>query len=195
MEGTDLTHEPYLDNGFSSAESMAASHRIMIDAAVSLLRGQSGRILDLGCGNGRLVAEIASRLPGLTPCGVECVFDRANRGRAPLERAGGRLHVGDIFSQEQPWFDNESYALTILMIGRLLEVSVQRRRALIADIERHSNLLLLYTYGDSLSMSDEASRLLESTFPGAARMDVGVEDGSLPRLWVYPFRHLRFGGA
>lgn len=195
MEGTDLTHAPYLDNGFSSAEGMAASHRIMIDAAVSLLHGQSGKILDLGCGNGRLVAAIASRLPGVIPCGVECVLDRANRGRATLERAGGRLHVADIFSQEQPWFDHGSYVLTILMIGRLLEVGVRRRRTLIADIERHSNLLLLYTYGDSLSMSDEAGTLLESTFPGAARVDAGVEEGSLPRLWVYTFKRVRLGGA
>jgi hypothetical protein len=187
MELGELTQLPCLDNGFSSAAGMAASHRIMIDAAVSLLRGHTGKIVDLGCGNGVLVAAIANRLPGVIPCGVECMFDRANRGRAMLERAGGRLFLGDIFSQEQPWFDHEPYLLTILMIGRLLEVGVRRRRALIADIERHSNLLLLYTYGDSLSMSDKASRLLESTFPGAARMDPGDENGSLPRLWVYIF--------
>jgi SAM-dependent methyltransferase len=175
---------------------MAASHRIMIDAAVRLLQGHDGRILDLGCGNGRLVAAIASRLPGIIPCGVEYVREKASRGRATLERAGGRLYVGDIFSRERPWFDEGPYLLTILMIGRLLEVGVRPRRALINDIKRHANVLLLYTYGDPLSMSAEASGLLGSTFPSAARVDPGIKrDGSLPRLWVYNLRRVRLGGA
>jgi len=189
----NLTPTTYLDNGFSSAEGMAASHGVIIDIAMRLLHGQSGRILDLGCGNGRLVAEIAGRLPGITPCGVECVLEKANRGRATLERAGGHLHVGDIFSPERPWFDHQPYVLTILMIGRLLEVDRQRRLALIADVEHHSNLLLLYTYGDSLSLSDEAGKLLEHTFPNAVCIDDGA--GSLPHLWVYTYKRVESGRA
>jgi hypothetical protein len=181
----------YRDNGFGSAEGMAASHRVMIDATVSLLDGQTGNILDLGCGNGLLLAAIAHRLPGVTPMGVERARDRANRARATLEQAGGHVYVGDIFSLEQPWFNGESFLLTILMIGRLLEVDLGSRRDLIADVERHTNLLLLYTYGDSLSMSDAASQLLSSTFPGAICV-AGIEDESSPRLWVYNVANKHF---
>ncbi|MGC2697162.1 MAG: hypothetical protein WA738_15360 [Candidatus Angelobacter sp.] len=186
-------HLPHMDNGFSSAEGMAASHRVMSDAALRLLHGHTGKILDLGCGNGCLVAAIASRFQGVTPWGVECVPDRANRGRSTLERAGGRLYVSSIFSLDQPWFNHEPYLLTMLMIGRLIEVDVQTQRTLIRDIERNTRLLLLYTYGDSLSMSDKATRLLSTAFPGAAPM-AGVEDGSLPRIWVYDVIGRRIGG-
>ena len=187
MESGEINQFPFRDNGFSSAQEMAAIPGTMIDVAVRLLHENTGNILDLGCGNGLLVAAIASRLPGVTPIGVECVRDRANRGRATLERTGGRLYVGDMFSQEQPWFGQQPYLLTILMIGRLLEVGVQLRQALIRDLKRHTNLLLLYTYGDPLSMSEVATQLLSSAFPGAIQM-AGVEDGSLPRIWVPPHR-------
>src|SRR5437899_450786 len=135
MEPGEIKQFPFTDNGFSSAQEMAAMHRIMVDVAVRLLYESTGNILDLGCGNGLLVAAIASRLPGVTPMGVECVRDRANRGRATLERTGGRLYLGDIFSQEQPWFGQQPYLLTILMIGRLLEVGVRLQQALIGDLK------------------------------------------------------------
>lgn len=184
MEPDDSEELVYKDNGFISAEAMAALHRVMIDMGVSLIRGQAGHILDLGCGNGSLVTEIASRVPGIVPFGVECVPDRANRGRTRLELAGGRLYIGDIFSAEQPWFGNEPYLLTLLMIGRLLEVDDRPRGALIRKIERQTNLLLLYTYGDSLSMSDASSRLLERAFPGAVCI-AGVINRSLPCVWLH----------
>jgi hypothetical protein len=174
----------YEDNGFSSAKAMTTLHRAMLDAGVSLLRGQTGNILDLGCGNGSLVTAIASRLPGVVPFGVECLPDRAQRGRTRLELADGHLYIGDIFSAEQPWFDSDPYLLTLLMIGRLLEASEARRSALIRTLEHHTILLLLYTYGDPLSMSRACTQLLANAFPRAVCM-AGLGDGSLPRIWVH----------
>ena len=45
------------DNGFSSEDAMDAAHAPVVGAAVTALAGTGGDVLDLGCGNGALLAS------------------------------------------------------------------------------------------------------------------------------------------
>jgi hypothetical protein len=48
----------FRDNGFSSGYAMDISHQSILNLACSCLSQSSGRILDLGCGNGVLLHKI-----------------------------------------------------------------------------------------------------------------------------------------
>jgi SAM-dependent methyltransferase len=64
--------------------------RNLSDVVMSLLEGQSGRVLDLGCGSGRLVAELARRSFSVDGIDVE---ERVIRLAVVFWRVAGLQHA------------------------------------------------------------------------------------------------------
>jgi 2-polyprenyl-3-methyl-5-hydroxy-6-metoxy-1,4-benzoquinol methylase len=76
--------------------------RNLSDVVLGLLRGRSGRALDLGCGSGRLVAELARA--GFEVDGVDVEARVIELGRRILARRGlnARLFAGDAYDPALP---------------------------------------------------------------------------------------------
>jgi SAM-dependent methyltransferase len=76
--------------------------RNLSDVVVDLLRSTRGRVLDLGCGTGRLVAELAER--GFVVDGIDVEEKAVTIGQRILARRSipAQLYVGDVFDPRSP---------------------------------------------------------------------------------------------
>jgi len=77
--------------------------RNLDDLVVALLHGERGRVLDLGCGSGRLSAALARR--GFTVDGIDVERRAIKIGQRILARRGltnVRLYAGDVFDPAHP---------------------------------------------------------------------------------------------
>jgi hypothetical protein len=101
--------------------------------------------MDLGCGNGALLAKIHAADPRIQPFGVEAIEEKVAHGRLVLGPLAAGLWVGDLFDVEE--LGLRRYALTLLMPGRLLEVPEARAERLRAWLAASSERLLVYAYG------------------------------------------------
>src|SRR4030095_6796529 len=76
--------------------------RNLSDVVLGLLRGQRGRALDLGCGSGRMAADLAAA--GFAVDGID-VEQRAVAIGQRINAPGGlavRLYAGDVYDPQQP---------------------------------------------------------------------------------------------
>ena len=135
----------YLDNGFSSLEAMSELHRPIVALARRKLNGVTGNVLDLGCGNGALLAKICDRQGGLTPYGVDGSNLSLEHARALLPKFAENFQVGDLFHCDL-WSGGPRYALTLLMAGRLLEVERPVADRLLQTLRARSDAVLVYCY-------------------------------------------------
>jgi len=76
--------------------------RNLSDVVMSLLEGQSGRVLDLGCGSGRLVAELARRSFSVDGIDVEERVIALGRRLLASRGLAARLYVGDVHDPTHP---------------------------------------------------------------------------------------------
>ncbi len=144
----DETHLPwrYADNGFSTSEVMDSLHQPIVALAQGTLASKRGNVLDLGCGNGALLAKICAGRSDLIPYGID-VNDAALQHAGQLLPNFARNFVkGDIFDVELWASGNRTYTLTLLMIGRLLEVPRERAMKLLDCLRVSSSHVLVYTY-------------------------------------------------
>lgn len=76
--------------------------RNLSDVVIGLLKGQRGRVLDLGCGSGRLAAELAAA--GFQVDGTDVEERAVEIGRRIMARRGlnVRLFVGDVHDPQHP---------------------------------------------------------------------------------------------
>lgn len=76
--------------------------RNLSDVVLALLRGESGRVLDLGCGSGRLAVALAAR--GFVVDGIDVEERAIAIGQRILDRSGlnVRLYAGDVWDPRQP---------------------------------------------------------------------------------------------
>ncbi len=121
-------------NGFSSHIAMDAAHA----ALLGVLPAPSGSLLDLGCGDGRLL-ERAGKM-GWQVEGIEADPVRAGAARIPVRR-------GDIFDIEL-W--DKRYDVVALMPGRLIEATSERAESLRKALHARAGKILVYAYGDWL---------------------------------------------
>lgn len=117
-------------NGFASIAAMEHAHRFILEALPSL----TGGVLDLGCGNGRLLREIQRKYPETTVHGVEA--------NPELAQADPCIVAADLFG----WQWGGDYQCVLLAMQRLLEVNRGAASALLARIRQHTSMLLLYSY-------------------------------------------------
>lgn len=139
---------PWQDNGFPTEAAMLAAHSVVIEAA-DRAAPIAGLLLDLGCGDGRLLSVLGNRWPGSDPCGIDADMGRIERGR--LRHPGVQLLHRTI--ERMPSFQEsgESWSLVLLMPGRLLEMAPQQAAAVREVLARRAARLLLYSYNGGLA--------------------------------------------
>jgi hypothetical protein len=143
----------FSDNGFTSAQAMTKAHRPLVELAQQVLQTQAGNILDLGSGNGALLAAIQSRCPAVHPVGVEINPTAVAHAATVLQHPPGanknqtigQIRQGDLFDTTT-WGDRD-YALAILMLGRLAEHQ-NIADTFLQTLGQRCATLLVYLYGD-----------------------------------------------
>jgi hypothetical protein len=138
------------DNGFESIAAMEDAHRPVVTAAVAILAGSGGSVVDLGCGNGALLEKVAAAARGVVPFGIDVDQDRIDHARELHRAAAANFVVADMFDDDGLWSSGKRFALAIVMPGRLLEVGPERAATLRARLQAHCDRLLVYAYGDWL---------------------------------------------
>jgi hypothetical protein len=139
----------YADNGFSSEAAMHALHEPIVKLARRALAYESGNVLDLGCGNGMLLAKVCGGRSDLVPYGVDSNGVALDNARRLLAQYAGNFVRGDLFDTDVWDTGNRRYALALLMLGRLLEVPLERRTRVLDRLQSSSLLVLGYAYPDS----------------------------------------------
>ncbi len=145
----DQGETSWTDNGFSSEEGMSAAH----DFVGSVFRegcacAEGGRVLDLGCGNGRLVLSLAGD-SDLEPCGIDSNADAMARAYG-ADPSGGWA-VGDIRDVDKWPGGEEGYAVAVFMPGRFDEGwSNEEVGSVVDGLDRLADRVLLYCYSDHM---------------------------------------------
>ena len=140
----------HLDNGFSSAETMNELHQPIVALARRALHELTGdvfrgNVLDLGCGNGALLAKICDGQSGLTPYGVDLNRKSLEHAATLLPSFASNFSAADLFDCDA-WRRERRYALTLLMAGRLLEVERPIAERLLKTLRAQSDAILVYSY-------------------------------------------------
>jgi hypothetical protein len=141
----------FRDNGFNSLEAMTKAHRPLVEVARRVLAEQPGNILDLGSGNGALLAAICARCPSIRPLGVEINAEAVEHAPAVLrelpkaQASVAEVLQGDLFDAAK-WQDRD-YVLAILMLGRLAERQ-KDAEAFLQALSQRCSMLLVYLYPD-----------------------------------------------
>ena len=107
---------------------MEAAHKFILSM---LPKGTEGRILDLGCGNGRLLQAIKREHPVVVTSGVDT--------KSMNFEGFIQTNIYDF-----KWEGN--YELTLMSVERLHEVDKEVATDLLEAIRLHSKFLLLSTY-------------------------------------------------
>ena len=136
-------------NGFKTLGGMKQGHEFILTC---LPDGISGRILNLGCGDGQLLQAIRGKNPHTVLYGV----DNAIKPNVELQ-IGDEYWIGNIFS----WHWDLSFNLTMLAIQRLAEVEKDKADSLLSLIAMHSEKFLLYSYN---GWSHNVDDLLDNHF-------------------------------
>jgi len=149
------------DNGFSTVAAMDEAHAPIVAFASALLGGDRESVLDLGCGNGALLAKLRAAHPGIIPYGVDHDAARIGRGRTLLADYADNFSVGDIFAADAAWASRR-YDLALLMPGRLLEADAARSARVRDWLRANCDRLLVYAYGDWLTRYGSLAGLVET---------------------------------
>ena len=139
------------DNDFGTVEAMEAAHRPLVELAQRALGLTGGAVLDLGCGNGALLAQLCEVAPQVVPYGLESRPERAVHAAELLPAWAANIGCGDMFTAHEVWPESRHYALVFLMPGRLIEAGGVRDAYLRERLASQSEHLLVYAYGDWLA--------------------------------------------
>lgn len=137
------------DNGFNTRAAMDEAHRPLVELAASTL-GETGSVLDLGCGNGALLRKIVDRQRRVMPFGVDGDAGKIAHARQLQPSFAANFIVSDMF-EALPLDADTRYSMVILMPGRLLEVDEGRAARLRQWLRGHFDQLLVYGYGEWLT--------------------------------------------
>lgn len=158
----------WTDNGFSSEEGMSAAHDFVRSVFQEGFTGsEGGRVLDLGCGNGRLVLSLVEG-GALEPCGIDTNADAM--ARAYGADSEGHWAVGDIRDIDEWPGGEQGYEVAVFMPGRFDEEwSEEEVERVVEELGRLADRVLLYCYSDHVTaggLQDIWDRypILESTW-------------------------------
>jgi methyltransferase family protein len=151
------------DNGFSTVAAMEISHEPILRIANSVLATNPGTVLDLGCGNGVLLQRLLDANPSIVPFGVDLEASRIAHARELLPRFADNFVAGDLLDLESIWPEGRSYALALLMPGRLLEATPDRAAQLRTRLRSQCDRVLIYAYGDWLTRHGTLKGLAAAT--------------------------------
>ena len=119
---------------------MRKAHNIILKAVSTILL-ESGRLLDLGCGNGVLLERITKEASYLVPYGVEAESERYWKA---VERVGENVKWCDIFSTDAYLHDN--FELTLIALNRFAEVTEDKADMFLRHLRNHTKFLIVYSY-------------------------------------------------
>ena len=140
------------DNGFNSAMAMDEAHRPIVELAHASI-GDTGTVLDLGCGNGALLKKICEPRPNLIPVGMDLEETKLEHARQLQPGFAANFVAGSMFDGI-PLDGDTVYSLVLLMPGRLLEVDEAWAAQLRSWLRGHFQHLLVYAYGEWLTKHD-----------------------------------------
>ena len=136
----------HADNGFPSAEAMRHLHEPIVALARGALEGVKGNVLDLGCGNGMLLARICEGRSTLVPYGVDVSGLAVEHAHLILPHFTENVVRGDLFDLELWGSASRRYVLTLLMLGRLREVPKDKALRMLTRLRSISDRVLAYAY-------------------------------------------------
>ena len=145
------------DNGFSARAAMDEAHRPIVELAVTSL-GDTGTVIDLGCGNGALLKKICEARGGVIPFGMDVDESKLEHARQLQPAFSANFVAGNMF-ERIPIDADTVYSLVILMPGRLTEVDDASARRLRDWLRGHFQRLLVYGYGEWLTRYGGLSEL------------------------------------
>jgi len=158
----------FLDNGFMSRSSMESAHRFIISLTPNRIEGMVGNILDLGCGNGKLLLEIQKEHQDTVLHGVDT---------KDIKALGWNFYRTDIYDFE--W--EKQYELTLMSVERLFEANPDAAIDLLETIARYSRYLLLSTYNQWMGGFEEVIDKLFSVVTVGRDPVLGFEGKLLER--------------
>jgi SAM-dependent methyltransferase len=138
----------YADNGFASARTMLELHQPIIELARSGLANDIGNVLDLGCGNGALLAKVCDGRNDLVPYGIDNNGVAVAHARLLLPRFAQNFVQGDLFDVTLWGEGSRRYTLALLMLGRLFEVPRDRALRMLDGLCGSCSRVLAYVYPD-----------------------------------------------
>jgi len=140
MDKTSTTISPERVVSDSAAETVVAltlPEWSFVDGVLDAAQLQTGvRMLDLGCGTGRLLSQAAQREPSAVLVGVDVDADRVELARRRARSAPTRIEIHKCDAQELPFSDDYFDVVSMTLVlgslpwrtrGRILE---QTRRVL-----------------------------------------------------------------
>ncbi|XUM21183.1 hypothetical protein ACRAVF_28000 [Bradyrhizobium oligotrophicum S58] len=136
------------DNGFASVRAMREAHAPIAAAVRTVTAGARYNIIDLGCGNGALLAASCGETPGLEPLGVERDPRKLIHAQAMFGPAVSRWLSCDMFACPAPLEKAADQSVILIMPGRLLEAGADRAAALCLWLRDHADIILCYAYPD-----------------------------------------------
>jgi SAM-dependent methyltransferase len=137
------------DNGFNTRVAMDEAHRPIVQLALRTL-GETGIVLDLGCGNGALLKKIHDARPNVVPFGLDTEERKLEHARQLQPPVASNFMLGNMFTGV-PLDSDTIYSLILLMPGRLLEVDESAAQGLRERLRDHFQHLLVYAYGEWLT--------------------------------------------
>ncbi|WP_315800006.1 hypothetical protein [Bradyrhizobium sp. SZCCHNS3002] len=136
------------DNGFASVCGMREAHAPIAAAVRTVTAGARYNIIDLGCGNGALLAASCEGTPDLQPLGIERDSRKLVHARAMFGRAVSHWPSCDMFACPAPLETAADRSVVLIMPGRLLEAGADRAAALCRWLRSHADIILCYAYPD-----------------------------------------------
>jgi hypothetical protein len=127
---------------------MKRLHEPILMLAQSALANVRGNVLDLGCGNACLLAGVCGNRDDLVPFGIDSNSAAIAHAKKLLPMFANNFSCGDLFELENWGCDSRRYALTIVMLGRLLEVPSEQAHGLLAHLQKYCSQVLWYAYPD-----------------------------------------------
>lgn len=146
------------NNGFSSLKAMRVAHQTLLQAVQVSHLPEPTTVLDLGAGDGALLAELGKLYPRSRLTGIELDSNRVKDARQ-----GVSIVEADFIRNPSAW--SGFYDLAIFMPGRLIECdpfTADRIRQLLTE---RVTYVLVYAYGDWLDRYKGPAGLLEAAFP------------------------------
>jgi hypothetical protein len=137
----------YGDNGFRSRDAQEKAHALVCRAAMRAFADGAAqltqKVIDLGCGNGKLLEAILNGASWIRPCGVEADKERYEKAARRLAQHNPDVYHCSIFDEH---FWSAPYCLALMSSNRLGEVEPADARKLLAKLRDSCSKVILYSY-------------------------------------------------
>jgi tRNA (cmo5U34)-methyltransferase len=118
------------------ADAFVPRRREQSSAVLDLLRAAPGhRLLELGCGDGRLTEELMESMPGIHVTAIDAAPEMLSQARERLARFAGRLEIRQAVIEDSTSFSPGGYDAVVTSLA-LHHLDDRAKRATYQDIIR-----------------------------------------------------------